>query len=156
MSLCLLLGVHNGVSAAPHAREWLHFRLGRHDQGDNGVLSLELPGKHFWGTLRAVYHWACCCRRDKFCSWLHRHNFGRFPKHEYLISLWLIDFNGIYSFIFYNGVSESRIWPEATIVLHWQTEPVKCAGANPLQGGFKFCDTQTHSYRSRFLIFQDH
>lgn len=104
---CTLGSVHR-------AGAWLCFRLGRDGQGDdNGVLSLELAGKHFWGALWAVRHRACCCTRDKFCSRLQRHNFGWFLKHEHLISVWLIDFNGVYSYNFYNGVSESRIWPVA-------------------------------------------
>lgn len=47
-NLCMLLWVHVGVSATPHVGVCLCFRLGRGGQGDdNGVLSLELAGKHF-------------------------------------------------------------------------------------------------------------
>lgn len=111
-----------GLSCSP-CWSWLHFRLGRNDQGDdNGVLSLELAGKRFWGARWAVCHRACSCVRDKFCSRLCRHNFGWFPNHKHVILLWLISFKGVYSFNFYNGVSGSRIWPEATTDPCWQSE----------------------------------
>lgn len=115
-----------------------------------GLLNLELAGKH-WGAVGAVPHQTCCCMRDSStlgCKGIT----GPFLKHRHLISLQLIDFNGVCSFNFYSGVRESRVWLEATIVLCWLMEWVQCAESNPLQGRFKFCHTQTLVCESRFLI----
>lgn len=95
-----------------------------------GMLNLELAGKH-WGALGAVHHQARCCMTDN-STLGHTAITGSFLNHRHLISLQLIDSNGVYSFNFYTGVRESRAWLEATIVLCWQMEWVKCAESNPL------------------------
>lgn len=152
-TLCLVFGAHTGVSAVPCAEVWLLFWLGWNDQGDNnGVVEFRLG----WETLRSTGGCAppnLLLREGQStlgCTGIT----GSFLKHRHLIPLQLIDFNGVCSFNFYNGVRESRAWLEARRVLCWQMEWVECAESNPLQGRFKFWDTQTLVCESRFLVFQ--
>lgn len=153
-SLCSVFKAHVGVSAVPCAEAWLLFKLGWNDQGDNNG---DVEFRVGWETLRNTGSCAppgLLLHQGQFYSGLHRHNLGSFVKLRHLISLQLIDFNGVYSFNFYNGVRESRVWLEAMIVLRWQMEWVKCAESNPLQGKFQFCNAQTLICQSRFLVFQ--
>lgn len=121
-SLCSVFEAHIGISAVPCAEVWLLFWLGWNDQGDN---NRDVEFRIVWEALRSTGSCAppgLLLHEGQFCSGLHRHNFGSFLKHRHLTSLQLIDFSGVYSFNFYNGVRESRVWLEATIVLCWQME----------------------------------
>lgn len=112
---------------------WLHFGMdGIAEESIMGCCAGGWPENTSAGR-GAVCHQAFCCTMAKICF-----PFGCFPKHEHLISLWLIDFNGVYYYNFYNGVSESRVWPVATTVLANRAGETERAEGNTKQGGFKF------------------